>query len=87
MVEENRKAMMARADAQRNLFAAIKNNDHDLVRQLAAGNPGILQTASKQGTIKAVGYAVQTIVFKSGATRAPPHPAQSPPRPVAPARC
>ena len=67
------------ADAQRNLFAAIKNNDHDLVRQLAAGNPGILQTTSKQGTIKAVGYAVQTIVFQSGATSAPPRPAPSPP--------
>ena len=75
---------MASADAQKNLFAAIKNNDHDLVRQLAAGNPGILQTASKQGTIKAVGYAVQTIVFQSGATSA--HPSS---RPVAPrpARC
>ena len=80
---------MAMADAQKNLFAAIKNNDHDLVRQLAAGNPGILQTASKQGTIKAVGYAVQTIVFQSGATSAPPHPAPSPPAPPrpCPARC
>ena len=71
---------MASPDAQRALFAAIKNNDHDLVRQLAAANPGILQTASKQGTIKAVGYAVQVIVFQGGATSAPLIPSPRPAR-------
>ena len=51
------------------LFKAIKNNEHERIRELVATYPSILQeAASNGGTTKAVGYAVQKIVFGDGST-------------------
>ena len=49
------------------LFAAIKNNDHDGVRALVRANPNIIRDASRAaGATKAVGYAVEKIVYDLG---------------------
>ncbi len=72
------------------LFTAIKNNDHDQVRALVAQHPTILRDASKNaGTTKAVGYAVEQIVWNRGACcehRSPPAEHRSP-LPPAPSPC
>jgi hypothetical protein len=58
----------ANREQHKALFKAIKNNEHERIRELVATYPSILQEAASSGTTKAVGYAVQKIVFGDGIT-------------------